>query len=285
MKHFASRGFRIQYDAWGDPSHRAALFFHGFPGSHVQARALIPLLEKNKIRLIACDRPGYGGTTGRGTTTQYLKAVMDLLKNMNASEFNVIGVSGGAPFAHMMASLFTERIRTLSVICGLATYNRETKIYFSKLQNRAMVARRLIPRKFTEVLINNAPKSFDPDTNPSKLLSMLSPEDREIINVPHNAQLLTSSMNHARAQGARGIAIDSSLFHRDWLRENCDLDRLSTLPIFYFHGIQDRILNHRMSEWMHKRTRNSQLRFFEDEGHYSIAFRRADLILNNLSTF
>ena len=285
MKHFENRGFRIQYDSWGDPSHRPALFFHGFPGSHVQARALIPLLAQNHMRLIACDRPGYGGTTGRGTTELYLHAILGLVEHLGISQFHIIGVSGGAPFAHMMASMFAEKVRSLSVICGLATYNRETRKYFSKLQNRAIVARKLIPQRVAEVIINNAPKRFDPDTNPSKLLSLLCSEDREIINVPHNAQLLSHSMNHARIQGARGIAADSGWFHRDWLRENCDIERLSSLPTFYYHGVNDRILDYRMSEWMHKRTRNSQLRYFEDEGHYSLPFRRADFILKNLRPY
>lgn len=284
MKYFMSGTFHIQYDVWGDSAHQPVLFFHGFPGSHVQARALLPLLKQNKIYLIACDRPGYGGSTGTGSDAQYLHAVKSLLEHLDIEKFHILGVSGGAPFAHMMASLFAEKVRSLNVICGLATYNKETKKFFSKFQNRAMLARRFIPGKMTEVLINSIPKNLLPEKNLDKLLALLDSTDREVLQQAHHVELLTHSMNHSQAQGAKGIAWDSAFFHRDWLNDLCDSQRLKSLPVFYFHGMRDRVLNHEMSEWMHKRTPGSQLRFFQDEGHYSLPLRRADSILQNLSS-
>ena len=106
MKIFESKGSKILYDTWGDPSHRPLLFFHGFPGSHLQASALEPFLIKHKFFLVATDRPGYGGSTSSGSKFDYLDLLRELLNQMNIQKFDVLGVSGGSPWAHLMASRF-----------------------------------------------------------------------------------------------------------------------------------------------------------------------------------
>lgn len=283
MKIFESKDSRILYNTWGYPTHRPLLFFHGFPGSHLQASALEPFLIKHKLFLVAADRPGYGGSFSSGSKFDYLDLMRELLNKMDIQKFDVLGVSGGAPWAHLMASRFAEDVRSLQVVCGLSTYNRETNPFFSAFQNRSLKALRILPFRTIELFFNLALNNFDSEKNIDLFLNRLDPSDGQVLSEPENRTLLLNSMKHAKSQGAKGIARDTALYHRDWLRKDCDLKRLNAIPKFYFHGVRDKILDHRMSEWMHKSTLNSELTFFEEEGHYSLPFRQADQILEGIS--
>lgn len=73
MQTFQATNFQIGYALWGNPSDPAALFFHGFPGSCLQAGVLARFVAKKKVFVIAADRPGYGSTVGRGSRVSYLR--------------------------------------------------------------------------------------------------------------------------------------------------------------------------------------------------------------------
>jgi pimeloyl-ACP methyl ester carboxylesterase len=243
---------------------------------------LNPFLARHKLFVLACDRPGYGGTPDVGSNIDYLDTVRALLASFGVVKFDVLGVSGGAPWAHLMASRFSEQTRSLQVVCGLSTYNRETKKYFSKFQNRGLWLRRFLPSPVSEALLKRMLRNFDPERAVERMAHLLDTADREMLLLPENCHLMVSSMKHARAQGVKGILRDSALFYRNWLRRDCDKDRLRTVPTFYYHGKRDRLLNYHMSEWMHHAQPHSRLIYFEHEGHYSLPFRQADVILKDI---
>lgn len=242
---------------------------------------MVPFLEKHKSYLIACDRPGYGGTKGSGSVQSYLDGVRSLLGHLGIEKFEIVAVSGGAPLGHLMASRFPESVRALRVVCGLGTYNKETAPFFTPFQNRSLRMRRLMPAKVAETVFNRMLKDFDPQRRLDYMLEFLNDPDREVLQDPLNREVILSSMKHARAQGAKGIVNDSAIYMRDWLRKDCDSKRLKSVPIFYFHGKKDKILNHRMTEWMHRSNPHSRLKFYDEEGHYSLPLRQVEHILRD----
>lgn len=276
---FKGKKYEIHYATWGEPSDRPVLFFHGFPGSHHQGRALINHVAPHGIFLIASDRPGYGGTVGLGTAADYLDDLRALLTSLNVSRFDVLGVSGGAPWAHMMASRFSESVSSLNVVCGLATNNRETAPFYSRGQSRALTMRKLLPARAAEAIVAKAIKSFDPKTQIEGLIRLLPPADQAAVREPGVREVLLSSIDAARLQGAKGILFDSALYSSDWLKNHCDPKRLARVPTTYFHGRLDKILDWRMTEWMAARHPHARSFFFENEGHYSLPIRQADAIL------
>ncbi len=282
MRIFSGRKFNIRYEAWGDPRHRPLLFFHGFPGSRIQGKALLPSLDQHQVYLIAADRPGYGETQGTGHAREYLEDLGSMLSALKVGRYGIVGVSGGAPWSHLMASMFPDHVQTLGIVCGLAPYNKETAGYFSHFQNRALKLRQVLPNAFSELLVKQVMKNFDPEKRLQFFLRFLDPSDQHILRLPAHRELIIKSMEEARKQSAKGIVSDSWLYKRDWLSQDCDLSRLRKIPAFYFHGKKDRILDHRMSEWMNKLNPESRLQFFDDEGHYSLPLRHSSLILSEL---
>ena len=279
---FEAKNFKIRYEAWGDPKHTPILFFHGFPGSHVQARGLVPFVESNKLFLIAADRPGYGETIGRGTPFDYLDDLADLLTSLKISKLHLLGVSGGAPWSHLMASRIAERISSHIVVCGLGPFNRETKQYFSTFQRRGLMIGRWLPPSTAGWLVNRVLRDFGPEQKMDRFLKTLDSTDQYILTDPSRRSLLMSSMAEARRQGAKGIVNDARLYQQDWLSNYCNRELLTSVATTYYHGRRDQLLDPRMSEWMHKRHGQSTLTMFDDEGHYSLPFQRAQLILEKI---
>ncbi len=283
MKLFRHKQFELQYSSWGKPSGHPAIFFHGFPGSHVQAEAIAPLVKKYDLYLIACDRPGYGGSRGAGTELEFLQAVRALLSSLKIEKFDVLGVSGGAPWAHLMASAFAEDTVMLAIICGLCPYSRQTKKLFSRFQWNGLLATKIVPQPLTRKLLQFTIAKINPQTGLNRLAKLLNTADQAILSDPANKHLIAHSMQQARAQGPEGILFDLKLFSRDWL-SHCDKKKLAKIPTIYFHGKEDHILDFEMSAWMQKQNPNSQLKFFSSHGHYSLAIEAADEILSELKT-
>lgn len=279
---FKHRNFSLRYAAWGDPKHTPILFFHGFPGSHVQARGLLPFLDQHRIFLIAADRPGYGETIGQGSPLDYLDDLKYLLTYLNVPRFHILGISGGSPWAHLMASRFSDSIESLVIVCGLSPYNADTKQFFTPFQQRGLMIGRWFPVPAAHWLVNKALRGFNPSERLKNFIAMLDEADRNILSNPANRGLMLASMAEARRQGPKGIVNDAKLYHQDWLSRYCDGEALRKIPTMYYHGRRDFLLDHRMSKWMHEKHGKAELTLFDNEGHYSLPFQRADEILQKI---
>ncbi|MBC7778510.1 MAG: alpha/beta fold hydrolase, partial [Proteobacteria bacterium] len=55
-------GRRLTYAQYGDPAGVPVLYCHGFPGSRLEARQTDAVARRLGVRVIAFDRPGYGGS-------------------------------------------------------------------------------------------------------------------------------------------------------------------------------------------------------------------------------
>jgi len=279
------RGLKIQYSTWGplDSGH-VTLYFHGFPGSHLQAQFLEKLFVSRGWGLIAADRPGYGGTdlhTPRDTQS-YIQGLTEILDYHGVKRFSILGVSGGAPMAHLMASHCSERVDKLVVVCGLATYGPHTLGHFSEFQRRGLMLAHVLPSFLLLSIANLASRFFNPAKKIEKFVKFLNSADRDVLLAPQNRDLLLASMNHARLQKAKGILWDTKLFSMDWFEKACKVENLSRFPVYYFHGGEDWLLSPEMAKSMHRQVPHSKLVIYENEGHYSLPFRRAREILDSL---
>jgi pimeloyl-ACP methyl ester carboxylesterase len=91
----------ITYEAWGDPGAHPVFLLHGTPGSRLGPRPRTFDLHKLGVRLIAYDRPGYGGSD-RHPHRRILDAAEDvavIAGHLKLDRYSVVGRSGGAPHA------------------------------------------------------------------------------------------------------------------------------------------------------------------------------------------
>src|SRR6185312_7099010 len=99
----------------GDPTGSPVLYFHGYPGSRLEARVAAVAAGQLGLRLLAVDRPGFGQSTfqpGR-TVGAWAADVAALADQLAVGRFSVVSISGGAPYALACAALLPDRVARL----------------------------------------------------------------------------------------------------------------------------------------------------------------------------
>src|SRR5262245_34277007 len=100
-EHNIARGDRVlRVSETGDPAGKPLFYFHGTPGSRLDVAFAERLATDGGVRMVAFDRPGYGGSTPAAFSLSSVAydaaAVADAL---GIDEFATLGQSGGGPFS------------------------------------------------------------------------------------------------------------------------------------------------------------------------------------------
>ncbi|HEU4793766.1 MAG TPA: alpha/beta hydrolase, partial [Nitrolancea sp.] len=93
-------GRRLGHAEFGDPNGVPCFFFHGIPGSRLEAAFVDELAAQYGIRVIGIDRPGMGLSdyvSGR-RFLDWPADVVALADSLGIEQFAVAGVSGGAAY-------------------------------------------------------------------------------------------------------------------------------------------------------------------------------------------
>src|SRR4051812_15805502 len=77
-------GRQLEFARYGDPGGVSAIFFHGFIGSHHQARFAHEAALRHGISLLALNRPGVGRSTphARRVMAEVVADVEDLTSHL-----------------------------------------------------------------------------------------------------------------------------------------------------------------------------------------------------------
>ncbi len=111
----------------GDPQGVPLLIHHGTPASSLLYEPHVRDAEERGIRLVAYDRPGYGGSTrqpGR-TVADCAADVASIFDVLGVERFCTWGVSGGGPHALATAALLPDRVAAAASIAGVAPVDAE----------------------------------------------------------------------------------------------------------------------------------------------------------------
>jgi pimeloyl-ACP methyl ester carboxylesterase len=118
-------GRRVAYLERGPDDGKPVLYLHGMPGSRHEQR-LVPdaVLDRFGVRLISCDRPGYGGTDPRGgdriARSRDLLAVAD---HLGVDRFPLMAVSAGGSYALTVAAISADRVERLVLVGAQMPYD------------------------------------------------------------------------------------------------------------------------------------------------------------------
>jgi pimeloyl-ACP methyl ester carboxylesterase len=112
----------LGYADYGDESGPLVLYFHGTPGSRLEAALIAEDAAACRVRLVSIDRPGIGLSTA-----ERRRRVLDWPDDAAAvaaalgyreSAFGVIGVSGGAPYALACVCRMPKRLTHVALVSG-----------------------------------------------------------------------------------------------------------------------------------------------------------------------
>ncbi len=101
-------GRALGYAEYGGSERKALFYFHGAPGTRLEARVFAEQAVRVGIRLIAVDRPGMGLSSfkARRRLLDWPDDVVELADCLHIDRFAVIGVSGGGPYVLVCAYKF-----------------------------------------------------------------------------------------------------------------------------------------------------------------------------------
>ena len=116
----------LGYREYGDLEGQPLLFFHGMPGSRVEARMGDSAARALGIRIIAPDRPGYGLSDFKRnrTSLDWPSDIVELSEAMGLDRFGVVGVSGGGAYVAACARQIPDRLNAAGIISGIGSFDQ-----------------------------------------------------------------------------------------------------------------------------------------------------------------
>ena len=253
----------------GDSQGRPILYFHGCPGSRLEAGVLARAASQAGARLIAVDRPGMGlspAQPGR-QVLDWPADVARLADSLGLDRFAILGFSGGGPYAAACALRIPDRLNA----CGL-------------------VAAAGPARRSLSVLAHGLPDLVIPLVRPfirdrramawwmRRVLWLARQPDRTVFKRPEIQMIVVASIVEALRQGSSGVAREVTLLGEPWGFELEDI----AMPVQLWHGEADAIVPVRVGRATASRLPHVTAVFVPGEAHKSLLVNRGPEILATL---
>lgn len=223
---------------YGDRHGVPVLYFHGTPGSRVEARILAPAAARAGVRVLAVDRPGLGHAPPRpGRRVEDWPArVVEVAGRAGLERFGVLGWSGGGPYVLACVAAIPERLTAAALLAPagpgqgsgvdgwLAAASRSVLADLAGVPGLAAAAGR------------------------GAALAHLVPALRGRVPAPRVARTLVEGVRHALANGPAGWSQDARAIGQDWggvvgAARAAVARRAAAgdpLPVTVWHGTRDR---------------------------------------------
>ena len=266
----------------GDPAGPPVLYFHGYPGSRLEARVAAAAAKRLGLRLLAIDRPGFGQSTfqpGR-SIGGWAADVGALADQLALGPFSIVGVSGGGPYALACAALLSDRLARVALVCPLAPLDAADGKAGMLAQDRVMLALGAHAAPLARGVVNMLAHWMRQDADRYlrfMMAGMVSP-DRDLFDDPGYRALMMGSTAEALCQGGRGAAWELTLIARRWDFQLQDV----RMPVSLWQGLADQILPAAMARRLAAALPACNARYLPGEGHLSLVVRHIGDVLAQL---
>ena len=286
-------GRTLAYAVYGSPAPRiTVIYMHGFPSSRLEGKLWHSACTKHMIRLIAPDRPGIGLSTYQKNRRilDWPADVLALADHLKISQFYILGVSGGAPYAlACIARIPKSRLLGVSLVSGLYP----TKLGTAGMMLHSRLLFWVAPwfTGLTSLLYDNSMGRAARCSDPQVFEDMLEQEvgnrhadDQAAMKDPKYWPTFVAMMREAFAHGSRGASWEARLTGSEWGFELSQLyiDSDVGCDLTLWHGTEDVNCPAAMAKKARALMPGSNLRMMDGEGHVSFMFEKADEILENL---
>ncbi len=197
--------------------------------------------------------------------------ISEAADQLGCSRFNLVGVSGGAPFALACALAMPERVGRVGILCGLgpvaAMHKGDGMTWHNRLGLTLASRARWLVRPAMAVAGPLLKRFFDVAID--HLARVSGPADRAVLLDPTIRETLGREFREAFRHGGGGAAADALIYGADW-----DLDLAAIEPpVFLWHGDDDRIVPLKMARWVAERIPGVKAVYRPGDGHFSIVVR------------
>jgi len=275
-------GRLLGYATYGDPSGRPVFYFHGFPGSRLEAHLADGVAARLGMRLIALDRPGFGLSDfkPRRTISEWPDDVVNVADALDIDRFAIIGVSGGGPYAAACALKIPERLTAAAIVSGLGPLDtpngtermiRDNHLFFF-LGRRLPWLAKIFLRATAYRLRGNPAGVFE------RIIGGLPDADKVVLARPEVKTIIRNNIVEAFRCGSSGAACELLLYTRPWGFLLKDI----SLRVDLWHGEEDRSVPSTMGRYQARTIPKCRANFYPGEGHFSLAINHMEKILSGL---
>ncbi len=268
-------GRELAYRVYGVPTGKPVYFFHGFPGSRIQAALVQQQALAAGIALVAFDRPGFGASSpARAPVVESIAGdVSDLADALGHRHFAVLGVSCGGPHALAAARLMPGRVRAVGLLAGIGPMDRPALRAGQLPLLRTMFRLARAWPGLVSPLLGMDWLMFrrNPERAVKMLSALLTPPDRHLLaSSPAARQAFGASLAEAYRQGIGGAMQEAGRIARFGASL---LDGIE-LPVHVYQSGHDRHVPPAMGRFMAQRLRHGVYHDCPEDGHLSIVVRR-----------
>ena len=260
-------GRALGYAEYGDPAGKPLFFFHGFPGSRMEARLTHAAASGRGVRVIAPDRPGFGLSDrkpGRAII-DWPDDVVEAADQLGIERFAVAGISGGGPYAAACALKIPQRLTAAAIISGVGPFDAPAATEGMMRSNRLMfsLARRFPWLARPAILLMSRNARRNPEGVISRMSRSLPPSDSAVFARPEVRSVFVEDVAEAFRQGSRGPAWELVLYARPW---GFPLEEIA-MEVHLWQGESDVNVPPSMGRYQAQTIPNCRARFYPGEGH------------------
>jgi pimeloyl-ACP methyl ester carboxylesterase len=276
-------GRQLGYAEYGDPAGMPLFYFHGFPGSRLEAAHLDRPARAAGFRVIAVDRPGTGLSdfqAGR-RMGRMPEDIRDLANALGIGRFFVLGYSGGGPYALVCARRLPGRVIAAASVSGLGPADEpdaldgmgKANLWLFEAAQRAPTIAGFGMRWMGFGM------RFTPDKVYDRLIEVAPATDRAILERPEIRTVMLDELREAFDRGSRGMRHELWLLSRPW---GFSLDRIR-VPVFVWQGLEDAVVPAAMGRHLARTIPGCTATFLPSAGHFWI-FTHAPEVLAQLAS-
>lgn len=279
-------GRHLGYVEYGVPDGKPVFLFHGVPGSrrfyHPENRIAMML----GLRLIAVDRPGFGLSDLQPSRKllSWPDDVAALADKLGINRFAVLGVGVGGAYALSCAYKIPQRLTAVALVSSMSPMNQQglKTNMIPLLRNSYQMAFRA-PWLLRFVMWFGAREAMsDPEAYLSRLdTSEMCESDRAVFHTDSFRRIWRNSILDTFKQGSAAFIDDVIAISRPW-RFDC---RRISLPVFLWHGEQDRIAPVAMGRYLAELIPACTATFYVNEGHGVFFNHWEDILTTIVSEF
>ena len=258
-------GFAEYGDLQGSP----AFFCHGSPGSRYDGIEMKDAAKKLNVRIVCPDRPGHGLSSflQNRKLIDYPKDISQLAKHLGIAKYNVLGQSGGGPYAVACAyGSPKDELLNVGVIAGMGPPAVAT-IKDAGLYTVTVLSTTKYFPGFVRWFMNwclKSEKRFQRSLRSA--LMYMSDEDRAELAKPGWEAEAMAVLKVAYAQGPDGAIHDAKIYGSPW---GFELENVQK-EIKLFYGHKDDRTPLAFGRYFKTHLPNAELVEFENATHLTI---------------
>jgi pimeloyl-ACP methyl ester carboxylesterase len=254
----------------GDPDGVPLVHFHGTPSCRLEPSFADGLCAELGVRLVAFDRPGYGGSSPAPfSLSSIARDTAAIVDRLGIDRFSTTGQSGGGPFSLACGAVLGDRVVRVGVTAGPAPFDLVPGL-LDVLDENDTTAFALLPDEAAAAAqfavgfegFRQLGHASDADVI-AGFRSMCSAHDRDVLDDPLNARAIATALKSALVQGSSGAGWDNVAWVGPWDFELAEVRR----PVHLWYGGDDPFSPPVHARWLEEHLPDATMHFREGDGH------------------